>query len=57
MKLDPFEAAVIGAFEQMKTRAAEIGADALVAFDVDFENRTQKYEGRVILCGTLGQFV
>jgi hypothetical protein len=56
MKLDPIEAAIIGAFDQMKARAAEIGADALVAFDIDFANRTQKDEGRVVPCGTLVKF-
>jgi hypothetical protein len=56
MKLDPIEPAIIGAFEQMKARAVEIGADALVAFDIDFANRTQKDEGRVVLCGTLVKF-
>ena len=52
-KTDPIEGAIQGAFAQMEARAAEIGADALVGFDIDFANRTQKDEGRVVLCGTL----
>jgi len=55
-KVDPIEGAIKGAFAQMEARAAEIGADALVAFDIDFANRTEKDEGRVILCGTLVKF-
>ena len=55
-KVDPIDGAVKAAFAQMEARAGEIGADALVAFDIDFANRTQKDEGRVILCGTLVKF-
>lgn len=55
-KTDPIEGAIQGAFTQMEARAAELGADALVGFDIDFANRTQKDEGRVVLCGTLVKF-
>ena len=55
-KVDPIDGAVKGAFAQMEARAGEIDADALVNFDIDFANRTQKDEGRVILCGTLVKF-
>ena len=55
-KTDPIDGAIQGAFAQMATRAEEIGADALVGFDIDFANRTQKDEGRVVLCGTLVKF-
>lgn len=55
-KVDPIDGAVKGAFDQMAARAEEIGADALVGFDIDFANRTQKDEGRVVLCGTLVKF-
>jgi len=55
-KVDPMEGAIKGAFAQMETRAQEIGADALVGFDIDFGNRTQKDEGRVVLCGTLVKY-
>lgn len=55
-KVDPIEGAIKGAFAQMEARATEIGADALIGFDVDFANRTQKDEGRVVLCGTLVKY-
>ena len=55
-KVDPIEGAIKAAFTQMETRAGEIGADALVGFDIDFANRTQKDEGRVVLCGTLVKY-
>lgn len=55
-KTDPIEGAIQAAFEQMAVLAEELGADALVGFDIDFANRTQKDEGRVVLCGTLVKF-
>ena len=55
-KTDPIESAIQGAFGQMEARAQELGADALIGFDIDFANRTQKDEGRVVLCGTLVKF-
>ncbi len=55
-KVDPIDGAIRSAFAQMEARAEEIGADALVGFDVDFANRTQKDEGRVVLCGTLVKY-
>ena len=55
-KVDPIDGAIKGAFAQMEARAEEIGADALVSFDIDFANRTQKDEGRVVLCGTLVKY-
>ena len=33
-----------------------LGADAIVGFDIDFANRTEKDESRVILCGTFVKF-
>ncbi|MFC1776436.1 hypothetical protein ACFL3I_03735 [Pseudomonadota bacterium] len=55
-KGDPIELAIAKAFEKMEALAAKTGADALVGFDIDFANRTQKDEGRVVLCGTLVKF-
>lgn len=53
---DPIEKAVHTAFEKMDVYGKKVGADALVKFDIDFANRTQKDEGRVILCGTLVKY-
>lgn len=53
---DPIEGAINKAFEKMEIKARNVGADALVEFDIDFANRTQKDEGRVVLCGTLVKF-
>lgn len=55
-KGDPIEGAIAKAFEKMEVIAKKAGADALVGFDIDFANRTQKDEGRVVLCGTLVKF-
>jgi hypothetical protein len=56
MKGDPIEASIAKAFEKIEVIAKKAGADALVGFDIDFANRTQKDEGRVVLCGTLVKF-
>lgn len=40
----------------MEELAKKAEADALIGFDIDFANRTQKDEGRVVLCGTLVRF-
>lgn len=55
-KGDPIEGSIAKAFEKMEVIAKKAGADALVGFDIDFANRTQKDEGRVVLCGTLVKF-
>lgn len=56
LKQGPLPKAVTKAFKQIETFAVRTGADALVNYDVDFANRTEKDEGRVPLCGTLVEF-
>lgn len=53
---DPIENAVHKAFEKMDAYGKKTGADALVEYDIDFANRTERDEGRVMLCGTLVKF-
>lgn len=52
-KGDPIQGAITKAFTNMRAYAQQVGADALVGYDIDFANRTEKDEGRVLLCGTL----
>ena len=51
-KVDPIEGAMNAAFEQIEVMGAELGANGFIGADLDFENRSAKDEGRVILCGT-----
>ena len=45
------------AFESLAQQVRAAGGDALVAFDVDFENRVPPgEEGRVLVCGTIVRF-
>jgi hypothetical protein len=55
-KDDPIDSAVKNAFVKMEKIALTLGADAFVGFDIDFANRSQKDEGRVVLCGTFVKF-
>lgn len=56
-KKDPIEGAMEVAYTLMVERAMEAGADAVIGVDVDFANRTQKDEGRVIMCGTMVRII
>jgi hypothetical protein len=56
LKGDPIEGALNRARTKVVEYAAKIGADAMVKFDVDFANRTERDEGRVILCGTFVKY-
>lgn len=53
---DPIVKAINKTFEEAAKKGREIGADALVGYDIDFQNRTEKDESRVLLCGTFVKF-
>jgi hypothetical protein len=53
---DPIQGAMNKAIERILEEAKKYGADAVVKFDIDFASRTQKDEGRLILCGTLVKY-
>lgn len=56
LKGDPIANAMNEAFKNVELQGTQLGANAFVGMDVDFANRTEKDEGRVVVCGTFVKF-
>lgn len=50
---DPLEGAVRVGLEKLAEKAKVVGASAIVGLRMEFANRTEKDEGRLLLYGTL----